>query len=71
MTDNSTEQFDDILLTCKDCGKDYTWEKGEQAFYFSKSLARPQRCPACHKLRKSTINRPFDVNADGDKDGNR
>ena len=70
MTDNSTEQFDDILLTCKDCNKEFVWERGERAFFASKGLAQPFRCPACRKLRKATINKPY-ANADGEKDGNR
>ena len=71
MTDNSTEQFDDILLTCKDCSREYVWEKGEQLFFHSKGLAAPMRCPACRKLRKATINKPYNTNEDGEVDGNR
>ena len=71
MTDTTNQQFDDILLTCKDCNCEYVWEKGEQMFYNSKKLAQPLRCPACRKLRKATINKPYNTNADGEVDGNR
>jgi DNA-directed RNA polymerase subunit RPC12/RpoP len=50
-----TPKFQDRLLVCSDCGKDFVFEAGEQYFYWRKKLDPPRRCPACRKLRKLTI----------------
>lgn len=43
----------DKTLKCKDCGGDFEFTEGEQAFYAEKGLQNePQRCPACRKARK-------------------
>ena len=40
--------FADRTLTCRDCGKPFTWTAGEQAFYSEKGLVNePARCPEC------------------------
>lgn len=48
---NETE-FEDIILTCCDCHKEYIWSSGEQTYFFSKQLSQPKRCPDCRKLRR-------------------
>jgi hypothetical protein len=47
--------FSDLLLTCFDCEKTFVFSVGEQAFFASKALSPPKRCPACRKQRKLTI----------------
>jgi hypothetical protein len=43
----------DKTLTCKDCGNEFTFTEGEQAFYKEKGFENePQRCPDCRKARK-------------------
>ncbi len=43
----------DKTLTCKDCGADFTFTEGEQAFYAEKGFENePQRCVDCRKARK-------------------
>ena len=43
----------DKILTCKDCGKEFTFTEGEQAFYAEKGFTNePARCPECRKARK-------------------
>ena len=45
--------YEDITLTCKDCGSEFVFTAGEQAFYAEKGFDNePQRCPACRKARK-------------------
>ncbi len=40
--------FLDRTLNCRDCGNDFVWTAGEQAFYASKGLENiPGRCPSC------------------------
>ena len=44
----------DKNLTCKDCGKEFVFTEGEQAFYAEKGFTNePVRCPECRKARKA------------------
>jgi len=50
----SNEGYNDRILTCRDCGQDFTFSAGEQEFYASRSLTNdPSRCPACRAARRS------------------
>ena len=43
----------DKTLNCKDCGVDFIFTEGEQAFYKEKGFENePQRCPECRRARK-------------------
>jgi DNA-directed RNA polymerase subunit RPC12/RpoP len=43
----------DKNLICKDCGKEFVFTEGEQAFYKEKGFENePQRCPDCRRERK-------------------
>jgi hypothetical protein len=43
----------DKVLTCKDCGSEFVFTEGEQAFYKEKGFDNePQRCPDCRKAKK-------------------
>ena len=45
--------YDDRTLTCRDCGEEFTFSSGEQAFYASKGLLNdPQRCASCRSAAK-------------------
>ena len=47
----------DKALKCKDCGKEFMFTEGEQAFYKEKGFENePQRCPECRKKRKQRNN---------------
>ena len=44
----------DKTLTCRDCGKEFTFTTGEQEFYLSHGLQNePSRCPECRASRRS------------------
>lgn len=45
----------DRKLICLDCGSDFTFEAGEQAFFLSKGLAEPKRCKLCRAKRRATL----------------
>jgi CxxC-x17-CxxC domain-containing protein len=46
-------EFVDKTLQCRECGSDFTWTAGEQAFYAEKGLLnQPARCPECRATRK-------------------
>lgn len=37
----------DKTLVCVDCGKEFVFTEGEQAFYQEKGLHEPKRCKEC------------------------
>ena len=46
--------FEDKTLICKDCGKEFVFTAGEQAFYAEKGFQNePTRCKACRTNRKN------------------
>lgn len=52
--------YEDITLTCKDCGAEFTFTSGEQQFYAEKGFTnQPVRCPACRKARKQQRNNNY------------
>jgi CxxC-x17-CxxC domain-containing protein len=45
---------EDLLLTCADCGEQFTFTAGEQAFYREKGLTHaPTRCKRCRDNRRT------------------
>lgn len=46
--------FTDETLTCKDCGKEFTFTADEQAFYQEKGFEnKPGRCKECRIAKKN------------------
>lgn len=44
----------DKTLTCRDCGAEFVFTEGEQAFYKEKGFENdPVRCPDCRRARKN------------------
>ena len=45
--------FQDKTMTCRDCGREFTFTGGEQEFYEKKGFQNePTRCPECRSSRK-------------------
>jgi CxxC-x17-CxxC domain-containing protein len=45
-------EFQDKVLTCVDCGTEFLFTSGEQAFFYNKQFANPpKRCKACKAKR--------------------
>jgi CxxC-x17-CxxC domain-containing protein len=45
--------FQDKVLVCRDCGKEFLFSAGEQAFYAEKGFQNePTRCRNCRAVRK-------------------
>ena len=43
----------DKTIVCKDCGKEFIFTEGEQAFYKEKGFDNdPVRCPECRRAIK-------------------
>ena len=48
--------FQDQTLSCKDCGKEFTWTASEQEFYDKKGFHNaPVRCPDCRQAKKARM----------------
>lgn len=46
--------YTDKVLVCKDCGAEFLFTAGEQAFYIERGFeSEPQRCMSCRKRRKN------------------
>lgn len=43
----------DRWIRCIDCGCEFVWEAGEQAYYAANNLATPKRCQVCRKHRRA------------------
>ncbi|HHW44720.1 MAG: zinc-ribbon domain containing protein [Thermoanaerobacteraceae bacterium] len=49
--------YEDKVLTCRDCGAEFIFSAGEQAFYAEKGLTNePTRCRDCRRQRKQQRN---------------
>lgn len=42
----------DRTLVCRDCGTDFVFTAGEQAFYLERGFVEPVRCSACRASRR-------------------
>ena len=46
--------YEDITLTCKECGQEFVFTAGEQEFYAEKGFQnQPKMCKACRAAKKS------------------
>ncbi len=43
----------DINLTCRQCGREFVFTKGEQEFYELKGFASPSRCQECRSTKQN------------------
>ena len=49
--------FTDKQITCRDCGRPFTFTAGEQEFYANKGLMNePTRCSSCRSARRASTN---------------
>jgi CxxC-x17-CxxC domain-containing protein len=46
-------ELSDRTITCRDCGQEFTFTAGEQAFYAERGYSEPQRCASCRAERKA------------------
>lgn len=46
--------YNDKVLTCKDCGSEFTFSASEQEFFAEKGFTNePGRCPQCRAAKKA------------------
>src|SRR5882672_1091574 len=54
-TDAMSSSSEDKSITCVDCGEEFLFTAGEQAFYRERGLTNePTRCKSCREKRKTT-----------------
>lgn len=41
----------DELIVCPDCGSDFVWTAGQQAYFAERQLSKPKRCKPCRDER--------------------
>lgn len=46
----------DRTIVCRDCGQEFVFTAGEQAFYQERGYTDPMRCPSCRAARKAQRN---------------
>ena len=52
-------EFQDETLVCKDCGNEFVFTAGEQAFYKEKGfMNKPKACKACRDAKKNAQREP-------------
>lgn len=50
--------YEDKNIICKDCGKEFVFTAGEQAFYAEKGLTNePVRCKECRAIKKANFDK--------------
>ena len=55
----------DKVLTCADCGMEFTFTASEQQFYADREFSEPRRCASCRANRKAQRGGP----GNGDQPG--
>ena len=51
--------YEDKTLVCKDCGKEFVFTAGEQAFYAERGFQNePKACKECRNARKNAARGP-------------
>lgn len=45
-------ELPDKVLACRDCGTEFVFTAGEQAFFAERGFSDPVRCPACRAARR-------------------
>jgi len=55
----NNEQFVDETIVCKECGKEFVFTAGEQAFYAQKGFQnKPKSCKECREAKKNGSRAP-------------
>jgi hypothetical protein len=49
------EQYTDLILVCRTCGKQFKWSAREQRYYYDRDLVEPKHCPACREKRRQRV----------------
>jgi hypothetical protein len=50
---NTTEQYNDEILVCRDCCEQFVWTAGEHQWFAERALHQPRRCRSCRQARKA------------------
>ena len=54
--------YQDKVLICQECGREFIWTAGEQEFYAERGFANePKRCKECRDTRKRNGKEPREM----------
>lgn len=54
--------YQDKVLICQECGREFIWTAGEQEFYAERGFANePKRCKECRAARKESGKAPCEL----------
>lgn len=45
-------EYENKMLKCIDCGKEFAFTGEEQEFFASKKFVEPKRCKPCRQIKK-------------------
>jgi CxxC-x17-CxxC domain-containing protein len=45
--------YADKIVTCSDCGQEFTFSASEQSFFADRGFTEPRRCSSCRAARKA------------------
>jgi CxxC-x17-CxxC domain-containing protein len=63
-----TIEFEDLNLTCIDCGQEFVWTGGERLFFHDKGLKNPpKRCKPCKQAKNERLAAIANAQASGAK----
>ncbi|MCX6543786.1 MAG: zinc-ribbon domain containing protein [Acidobacteria bacterium] len=51
--DNNETTFEDMPLSCCDCGQSFVWTAGQRRFYAERELSQPKRCSTCRQIKRT------------------
>ncbi len=49
--------YADRVLTCANCGNEFTFSAEDQEYHASRGYSDPRRCPSCRQARRETGDR--------------
>ncbi|MCZ7645079.1 MAG: zinc-ribbon domain containing protein [Planctomycetota bacterium] len=52
-TQAAADGFEDKVLPCQECGKDFLFTAGEQRYFKKQNFGFPRRCKECREKRKA------------------
>jgi hypothetical protein len=52
MTTENGQTFEDKHIKCVECGYEFLFTAGEQAYFSEKKFNEPKRCHACREIKK-------------------
>ena len=53
------ERFEDTLIVCSECRRNFVWVAAEQKFYRDRRLFPPKKCAPCRRIVRERLGLPL------------